>query len=103
MVRQGVRDLLVPGGPGLLEKSSSATSITAIKRHQERDTLIVRLVNLAGEPARETLTFGLPVKDAWFTNLLEEREETALSPIGTSLNFDLGGNEIVSLEMEFDL
>ena len=98
VVRQGVRDLLVPGGSGLVEKSSPATVVTAIKRHEERDTLVVRLVNLTGEPVGETLALGLPVRVAWKTDLLEERGDA----IPKSLEFDLAPHEIVTLEIEFE-
>ena len=55
---QGVEDQHVPGGTGLLEVTSGRTAVTAIKRAEDRDTLIVRLYNITGVTVSETLTLG---------------------------------------------
>jgi 2-O-(6-phospho-alpha-D-mannosyl)-D-glycerate hydrolase len=102
VVRQGVRDGMIPGGRGLVEKTSPATEITAIKRHVERDTLVVRLVNLSGDPVAETLDFGLPVATVFRTDLLEEREGEPLAHHGRSVQVACAGHEIVTLEIEFE-
>jgi len=70
---QGVEDLSIDGGVGLVESEGERTCITAIKKHEDRDTLVVRLYNLTREKVRETVKFGREVKNAWCVNLLEER------------------------------
>jgi alpha-mannosidase len=79
--------------------STSRVSVTAIKRHEARDTLVVRLVNLTGEEIEETLSFGFDVREAWRTNLLEERVRE-LEVTGTrDVDLLLGAHEIVTLEI----
>ena len=99
---QGVADGHVPGGrDGLVEVRTHTTEVAAIKRHEERDTLVVRCYNLAAAPTVETLTLGLPVREAWRLDLLEER--LAIVPLvnDRELRLQLGPHEIATLE--FDL
>ena len=56
---QGVLDGGVAGGEGLVSVATRRTAVSAIKAHEERETLVVRLTNLAAEPVEETLAFGL--------------------------------------------
>lgn len=98
---QGVTAGLVHGGASLFAKTNSRVAVSAIKRHEERDTLVLRLWNLSGEPASERLDFGRPLSAAWRCNLIEERGE-ALPPAGpAALELTLGPHAIVGLEVEF--
>jgi len=100
LVVQGVEDRAVPGA-SLLRHNSTRASITAAKRHEERDTLIVRLFNLTGEAVEETLTFGRDVAAAHRVNLLEERE-AELAPISPrELRVGLRPHGIATVEVEF--
>jgi len=101
IVKQGVEAGLAPGGRGLFSKESDRTSVTAIKRHRERDTLVVRFVNLTGEPVEETLTFGPEVAAAWQTDLLEARGEELAVEEGRRVSLLADRHEIVTLEVEF--
>jgi alpha-mannosidase len=86
--------------------------VSAIKRHETRETLVVRLWNLAAEPVTETLVLGKPIRGAWRASLLEERlEELAVgasggtpagAPGSTELGLELGPHEIVTLEIELE-
>jgi alpha-mannosidase len=101
LTKQGVRDGSVSGGLGLLEKSSSATAVSAVKKHETRDTLVVRVYNRTGAPATDTLRFGAELSAAWKTNLLEERL-SELAPSGPrELPLELGPHEIATIEVEF--
>jgi len=97
---QGVADQSVPGGCGLLVKLGTKTSISAIKKHESRDTLVVRLYNLTAESVDETLTFGADLQSAFKVNLLEEREDEIPSDGPRRLPLRLGPHEILSLEVE---
>jgi len=100
LTKQGVRDQCVPGGVGLLEKTSERTCVSAVKKHETRDTLIVRLYNLTGSAVDETLRFGMDVTEAWLTDLLEERL-SGLSVNGSrELSLELGPHEITTVEIE---
>ena len=101
LVFQGVEDQAVSGGDGLLEVTTNLTCVTAIKKHDDRDTLLVRLYNLTGSPVEETLRFGRDVRGAWRANILEERGEPVGSADKRSLRLTLAPHEIAGLEVEF--
>jgi alpha-mannosidase len=79
----------------LLEVAGPCVGVSAIKKHEERDTLIVRLFNSGDQPTRVILRLGRPIAGAWQCSLLEDRAsdlpfersnvEVALTPheIGT--------------------
>jgi len=98
---QGVEDLSIQGGDGLVESESERTCVTAIKKHEDRDTLVVRLYNLTADKVREMLKFGRDVKNAWQVNLLEERIEEELEVEGRNVTFEVEGYGIFNVEVEF--
>ncbi len=95
---QGVAAGHVPGGEGLLEVATAKTRVTAIKRHDRRESLVVRLYNMTGDPVEETVTTGSAIIEAWRIDLLEERLEP-VPGTGNRLMIDLRGHEIVTLEL----
>jgi alpha-mannosidase len=89
-----------PAVDHLLEVSGSAIGVSAIKKHEERDTLIVRLFNAGPEPTRATLRLGRPIAGAWQCSLLEDR----LSDVpfeGSSVEIPLSPHEIGTFEIAF--
>jgi alpha-mannosidase len=101
LTKQGVRDQCVPGGTGLLAKTSDAVCVTAVKKHETRDTLVVRMYNLTGSAVREALTLGADVSGAWLTDLLEERLSSLSVDDGRVVRVELGPHEIATVEIEF--
>ncbi len=99
---QGVGDQAVPGGCGLVELNSKKICITAVKKHEERETLIVRLYNLTGERVEEALCFGRAIRAAWQVNLEEERQESVSLMSASGIRFEVSPFRIVTLEIEFD-
>jgi len=98
---QGVADGHVPGGGGLLEKSDPRAAVTAVKRCEDRDTLLVRLVNLSGERVTERLAAGRPVRGAWRCDALETRGEALPVEDGRVVAADLRPHEILGVEIAF--
>lgn len=98
---QGVEDGLLAGGRGLLSKTTAKTSISAIKRHETRDTLVVRLYNLHAEPVSERLQLGAEIAAVWAVDLLERRLARAEDHDDREIRLSLGAYEIVTLEIEF--
>jgi len=96
---QGVSDLHAPGA-WLLEAPGDPLCVTAVKKHEERDTLVVRLVNLGDRRETATLTIGRDVAGAWRTDLLEERRE-ALVAAGREVAVAVGPREIATVEIAF--
>ncbi len=102
LTRQGVEDGMLEGGTSLLSHTSPAVRVSAIRRHADRDTLVVRLCNLAGSPVEEELTLGRRARGAWRTDLLEERESELGGGSGYQLALTLGAHEIATVEIEFE-
>jgi alpha-mannosidase len=98
---QGVADGCIAGGRCLVEHHSNRTCVSAIKQHEVRDTLVVRIYNLGAESATDTLSFGQNLAAAWVTNLLEERIKELETANRRELTVELGPNEITTLEVEF--
>jgi len=98
LTRQGVAAGAVPGG-SLLEKSNPRVAVSAIKRHEDRDTLVVRLWNQTGQPQRERLRLGRPATAVWLLDLLEERQEPLRQADDVAV--DLLPHRIVTLEIVF--
>ena len=99
---QGVEDGHVPGAEGLVQKTSSCTCVSAIKKHGVRGTLEVRLYNLTGDAVEERFTFGRPVTAAWLLDLVGERLQNAQLSGERELVLSLGPHQIVTLELELD-
>jgi alpha-mannosidase len=88
------------GGVELVRLESGRLRVTAIKRHETRETLVVRLHNMTDQGAVETLVVGLRIRAAWHVDLLEERQ----GPIefaDRALQLDVAPYKIVTLEIEF--
>ena len=88
-------------GAWLLRCDEPRVRVTAIKRHEERDTLIVRLYNLGGEAVEAPLAFGREVAAVWSADLLEERDTPLAVDDACSLMAALGPHEISTLEIDF--
>ena len=103
LVVQGVADGHVPGDSGLLCCAGGPVRVSAIKKHERRDTLVVRVFNASATGVTGTLEFGSPLLAAWRTDLLEERlEPLALAAGGGDrlLQVPLRPHEIATVEVE---
>jgi alpha-mannosidase len=98
---QGVADSSIAGGKSLVEHRSTHTCVSAIKRHEDRSTLIVRLYNLRGATTHDSLEFELDIASAWQTDILEERIAELATKSDRRLDVELGAHEIVTLEVAF--
>jgi alpha-mannosidase len=98
---QGVADSSMVGGQSLVEHRSRHTCVSAIKRHEDRETLIVRLYNLRKKPTNDSLEFDLDIASAWRTDILEERIAELATKSDRHLDVELGAHEIVTLEVTF--
>lgn len=100
VTKQGVAAMATPSSRGLFEICGDTIEVTAVKRHAERDTLVVRMYNRSGAPVTGSLTFGTPVAAAWRTNLLEERGAELPVEGGSLVRVALGPYRIGTLEIE---
>jgi len=104
---QGVADGMISGGNSLVCKTDPRVAITAIKRAERGDLLIVRMYNQADDQVTETLHFETPVLDAEKINLLEgplwmDRSEPAVTHGGQQLQVPLRPCEIATVAIAFD-
>ncbi len=100
ILRQGVLAGSKVDTQALISQANpSLVDLSAIKLHEDRDTLVLRLVNLTEHEVKETLSFGHKISAAWEVNLLEER--LGECPFGNaSLELTLGPCEIRTVEVE---
>ncbi len=94
-------------GPGNLPKSMSFIRVepkdlimSTMKRCEERDSLILRLYNPTGKNISGKVRLFEKPKEAWLTNLNEERREE-LKVTGKSVNLSVAKKKIVTLELVF--
>lgn len=73
-----------------------ALVLSAVRR-SERDTLIVRCYNITRQPVHGTIRYGLPVREAYRTNLAEERL-VPLALDGGSVTVEVRGGEVITVE-----
>jgi len=95
---------IAPGAAGswLLSCDEPRVRVCAVKRCEDRDTLIVRVCNLAGEEVSLPLEFGKDLTGAWRSDLLEARGETLPLAGDRRVETTLRPHEIASLEIAFD-
>jgi 2-O-(6-phospho-alpha-D-mannosyl)-D-glycerate hydrolase len=74
---------------------------SALKKCDERDTLILRLFNPTSKDIAGRITCGRPVKEAWRTNLNEERREPLTVKDG-EVRVPFRHKEIVTVELVTD-
>jgi alpha-mannosidase len=89
-----------PTANSLLEITGPAVAVSAIKKHEERDTLIVRLFNAGNEPTRATLRLGRSIAGAWQCSLLEDRLADVAFEAST-VEVALPPHEIGTVEIAF--
>jgi alpha-mannosidase len=101
LVVQGVEEGHVAGGSGLFALDGEAVHVSAIKRHEDRDTLVVRLYNLGAARRAATLRFEPPLAGAWRTDLLEQRLCDLMIGGDHDVVVELGPHEIATVEVDF--
>jgi alpha-mannosidase len=90
---------------GLLEVADARLVVSAIKKHDTRETVVVRLTHMNDRPAQGAIRFGWPVGAAWRTDLLEERLEPVPLDSGDDrlVILSLGAWEIATIEVALEI
>ncbi|MGP8329721.1 MAG: alpha-mannosidase [Methanosarcinaceae archaeon] len=100
-VQAGPHAGTLPKSAGFLEIAGAPMQLTTFKRAEDReDSYIIRLFNPTAEPVAGKLRFFKEVKQAWLTNLNEERTEE-LKPAGREIFFKAGKKKILTVEVAF--
>jgi len=105
LTHQGVADGSIPGGISFLNQTDPRVDVTAIKKAENGEALVVRVTNLANEPVTCDLHLGLPARTAVKTGLLEdplglERTAPTIEDNGQKVRVPLGSCEIATVSLE---
>jgi len=85
----------LPQKLSFLNIENSSIQLSALKKAEEGDFLVIRLINLSNKPEKTTIKLYNKVKDIEIVNLLEEKPERLIKATASIIN----PNEIeVSLE-----
>jgi len=89
----------LPQEMSLLSLEPAALVLSAVKRAERSDALIVRVFNPTDRVLSGRVTLFRPLRAARLTNLNEEPQED-LTPSGASVAFEVGRKKIVTLAVE---
>ncbi len=91
-----------PDGPELVsagwDPGDARLRVTALKKAAKRNTLVLRLCNLAGEAVPVRLRPPVPVRAAWRCRL-DEKREAPLRPARGTIRLEAPPHGIVTLEL----
>jgi alpha-mannosidase len=87
----------LPKDTGFIEVQPSAISVSAVKKCEHRDTLVLRLFNPTGQDISGTVAFRQRVVSAWLTNMNEERREELRSN-GNLVTIEFRHKQIITCE-----
>jgi len=90
----------LPKELSFIEIQPRELQLSAMKRCETRESLVLRLYNPTLRDILAMLNFHLPVKAAWLTNMNEERRQQL--PVSKSgFEISVGYKKIITLEVEF--
>ncbi len=72
--------------------------LSAVKKAQDRDSVIVRFFNPTARKVKAELALGEPAKEAYRVNLNEERQEALALSADGKMRLEVGPKKIVSVE-----
>ena len=90
----------LPAEFSFFELKPSNLILSALKKAEEGDDVILRFFETVGETTRAELKVFKPIKKAWTTDLLE-REEKELEAGSDTLELEVKPFEIVTLKLRF--
>lgn len=77
---------------------NDALVLSAIKKAENGNSVVVRLFNPTALEQKAVLKMGIPVKEAWQTNLIEKRERALPMECG-AVELCIGPGKIITLEL----
>jgi mannosylglycerate hydrolase len=90
----------LPRKLGFLEIEPDKLELSALKKAEEGESLILRVYNPTKAPVSGRIAAGFPIERAWETRLDEVRLRELEVEGGKSLLLDLGAGQILSIELE---
>ena len=90
----------LPPAHGILELKSDKIVVSCLKKSEDRDTYILRCFNPSAAEDSGFVHFAPKVKNAWLTNLNEERERALEVVDGHDVKVSVASNRICTVEVE---
>ena len=90
----------LPPSEGFLEIYPDCLVQSAFKKAEDRDSLILRVFNPTDEKVKAAIKTGFKLRDAWVTDLNENRLGSLSVEGGDRLGLDVGAKAIVTIELE---
>lgn len=90
----------LPKELSLLSAEPEAVALSALKRAEDRETLVARIYNPTAHDVTAVLTAYRPIASAALLNLNEEAQQQ-LSPAGRKLSLPLKAKQIATVELAF--
>lgn len=75
--------------------------LSAFKKSEDRDSYIMRLFNPTGKKIRGGIKFAVELKEAYLTNLNEERARKLQVEKNNRIGIEAGSNKIITIELNF--
>jgi len=91
----------LPSESSFLSIEPSGLVVSALKRAEDRNTIILRLFNPSGETLSGAVHCAQLVREAWINNLNEERQQPLPVTDGMSVPVTAAPNKIVTFELVF--
>lgn len=88
----------LPKELSFLRVEPECVCLSALKRCEDRDTLVMRIFNPTAKDVEARVSCYWPVREAHLCNMNEERRQ-ALRPEGSSVSLPVGKKKIVTLEL----
>src|SRR5262249_38312128 len=86
-------------GHPMLRVEGEGIDVTAVKQCEERESLLVRLVNLSAGTQRVTVGLGGALAEAYRLNLAEERKTVLTVDGDRSVQIEVKTRQILSVEL----
>jgi alpha-mannosidase len=100
-VQAGRGDGDLPKELSFIEVNSDDIVLSALKKHEHRNSVVLRLFNPTSDEISTNVNFYLPVKEAWLTNMNEERKEKLDLADENIINLTFGHKKILTCEVVF--
>jgi mannosylglycerate hydrolase len=100
VIENSLHDGRLPKSFSLFSVDNEELEVSAIKKAENDDALIIRMYNVSDKKITGKLTAFSPIAKATLVNMLEEYQGD-ISVSGNSLTFSVKENQIVTLSLKF--
>ncbi len=89
----------LPASFSFLEVSNQQVVVNAVKRAEDRDSVVLRLYNPTEQEEQTAVTLGAPIREAYTLNLDETRLEQIQPEKDSTLSLSIPAKKIVTVEL----